>query len=60
VDADRHAGDRVPIGLDQRGNRTDPPETPGSLIANALVTGISLMVGGCVLLGVLCGPPVAC
>lgn len=30
VGADRHAGDRGPIWIDQHGNRTDPPETPDS------------------------------
>jgi hypothetical protein len=53
VGADRHAGDRVPIWIDQHGNRTDPPETPGHRIVNALIIGIDLMVGGWLLLGAL-------
>jgi hypothetical protein len=53
VGADRHAGDRVPIWIDQHGNRTDPPETPGFMLVTALVIGVELILGGWVLLWAL-------
>jgi hypothetical protein len=53
VGADRHAGDRVTIWIDQHGNRADPPQTPGFVIANAAVPGVDVVVGGWVALGAL-------
>lgn len=53
VGADRHAGDRIAIWIDQHGNRVDPPETPGSMIANAVANGVALLAGSWVLLGSL-------
>ncbi len=53
VGADRHVGDRVPIWIDQHGNRTDPPETPRFMLATALVIGAELVLGGWVLLWAL-------
>ncbi|MDQ2790402.1 MAG: hypothetical protein M3Y48_20065 [Actinomycetota bacterium] len=53
VGAGRHAGDRVPIWLDRHGNRVDAPQTPGEVIANAVVTGAALVMGGWALLGAL-------
>ncbi len=51
VSADRHAGDRMLIWIDQLGNRVDPPQTPGSMIADAVAYGIAVLAGGWVLLG---------
>lgn len=53
VGADSHAGDRISIWIDQHGNRVDPPATPSSMIADAAAYGISLLVGGWALLGLL-------
>ena len=53
VDADRHAGDRVPIWIDRYGNRTDPPPNLGCMIVNGAVIGFDLMLGGWMLLGAL-------
>lgn len=53
VGANLHAGDRMTIWIDQRGNRTDPPETPGFIIANAAVLGVDVVIGGWVVLGAL-------
>lgn len=55
---DRHAGDRISIWIDQRGNRVDPPKTSGTLIADAVGYGILFLTGGWVLLGLLWG--IAC
>lgn len=53
VGGERRAGDRIPIWIDQQGNRVDPPETPRVLLANAAVTGIALVGGSWVLLALL-------
>lgn len=53
VGADRHAGDRVAIWIDQHGNRTDPPEPPGSMIADAVASGVVLVLSGWAVLGAL-------
>jgi hypothetical protein len=53
VGANLHAGDRVSIWIDQHGNRTDPPETPAFVIANAAVLGVDVVIGGWVVLGAL-------
>jgi hypothetical protein len=58
VYAYRHAGDRIPIWIDQRGNRVDPPKTSGIMIADAVGYGILFLTGGWVLLGSLWG--IAC
>lgn len=51
VKANHHAGDQVPIWIDRHGNRTDPPQSRGRRIANAVATGVAWMVGGWALLG---------
>jgi hypothetical protein len=53
VSADRHAGDRISIWIDQHGNRVDPPVTFWSVIAGAGAYGIVLLGSGWVLLGSL-------
>jgi len=53
VGADRHAGDRIAIWVDQHGNRVDPPETPAIMLANAVANEVALLAGGWVLLGLL-------
>jgi hypothetical protein len=53
VNADRHAGDQMPIWIDHDGNRVDPPATPRSMIADAVAYGIAVLAGGWVLLGLL-------
>ncbi|MGH3768052.1 MAG: Rv1733c family protein [Pseudonocardiaceae bacterium] len=53
VSAERHAGDRLSIWIDQHGNRVDPPETPGLMVANAVAYGVAVLAGGWVLLGLL-------
>ncbi|MFN2535671.1 MAG: hypothetical protein ABR528_10515 [Pseudonocardiaceae bacterium] len=49
VSADRHAGDRIAIWIDQHGNRVDSPETPWSMIADAVAYGVVLLAGGWVM-----------
>lgn len=51
--AERHAGDRMSIWIDQHGNRVDPPATPSSMIADAAANGVALLAGGWALLGSL-------
>jgi hypothetical protein len=53
VGAGRRTGDRVPIWIDRQGNRVDPPQTPGILLANAAMAGVVLIVGAWVLLAAL-------
>lgn len=53
VGANLHAGDRMSIWIDQHGNRVDPPETPGFIIANAAVLGVDVVIGGWLALGAL-------
>ncbi len=53
VSADRHAGDRMSIWIDQQGNRVDPPATAWSMTADAVAYGIALLASGWVLLGLL-------
>jgi hypothetical protein len=53
VGANRHAGDRISIWIDQTGNRVDPPEPPGFMLADAVAYGVSALVGGWVLLASL-------
>lgn len=53
VGANLHAGDRMSIWIDQHGNRTDPPETPGFVIANTAVLVVNVVIGGWVALGAL-------
>jgi hypothetical protein len=49
----RHAGDRIPIWIDARGNRVDPPKTSGIMIADAVGYGILFLTGGWGLIGSL-------
>jgi len=49
----RHAGDRIPIWIDARGDRVDPPKTSATLIADAVGYGILLFIGGGVLVALL-------
>lgn len=53
VGANLHAGDRVAIWIDQHGTRTDPPPSPGSMIADAVALGVVLVLGGWLVLGAL-------
>lgn len=53
VSADRHAGDRMSIWIDQQGNRVDPPATAWSMIADAVAYGIALLASSWALLGLL-------
>jgi hypothetical protein len=53
VGADRHAGDRMSIWIDQHGNCDDPPEKFWSMVADAVAYGIVVLGGGWVLLGLL-------
>ncbi|HET9118285.1 MAG TPA: hypothetical protein VFN75_09490 [Pseudonocardiaceae bacterium] len=53
VSADRHAGDRISIWIDQHGNCVDPPETFWSMIADAVAYGIVVLGGGWMLIGLL-------
>jgi hypothetical protein len=53
VGANLHAGDRMAIWINQRGNRADPPDTPAFIIANAALIGVDVVVGGWVALGAL-------
>ena len=49
----RHAGDRISIWIDARGNRVDPPTASATLIADAVGYGILFLTGGWVLIGSL-------
>ncbi|MBV8993889.1 MAG: hypothetical protein JO287_09355 [Pseudonocardiales bacterium] len=49
----RHAGDRISIWIDARGNRVDSPKTLATLIADAVGYGILLFIGGGVLVALL-------
>ena len=53
VDTDGHAGDRISIWIDARGNRVDPPKTSETMIAEAVSDGIFLLIGVGVLVGSL-------
>jgi len=53
VDPGRHAGDRILIWIDQRGNRVDRPTASGILIADAVGYGVLVLTVGWVLLGLL-------
>jgi hypothetical protein len=53
VSADRRAGDRIPIWVDQTGKQVDPPLTAGDVVVSAYVTGIDVILLGWLVLGFL-------